>query len=142
MSNLRTATRCFSYLIVFLAITTAGCQGKVGPSFGYAVFDNGAPVQSGSIEFRNLKTTERYASRISLDGSFEVVDRDEQPGLPPGKYEVVVVQVVLTEDLAAADHTHGKTVPRRYADYYTSDLRYEVGEGDLEKEIEVVVASE
>ena len=37
--------------------------------------------------------------------------------------EVVVVQIVLTEDLAADLHTHGRTVPRRYADYYTSGLR-------------------
>jgi hypothetical protein len=30
-------------------------------------------------------------------------------------HEVVVVQIVLTEDLAKNAYTHGHTVPRRYA---------------------------
>ncbi len=49
-------------------------------------------------------------------------------GLPAGDYEVVVVQLVLTDHLAASEHSHGKTVPRRYADYYTSGLKVSLAE--------------
>jgi len=86
-------------------------------------FDDGQPVQSGSVEFRSLDSGERYAGRISGDGSFELQDKNGKAALPPGEYEVVVVQIVITEDLAAEAHQHGRTVPRQYADYYTSDLR-------------------
>ncbi|EMI20679.1 hypothetical protein RMSM_02397 [Rhodopirellula maiorica SM1] len=86
-------------------------------------FSDNSPVQSGSVEFRSLADGSRYASRIAGDGSFTLTNLDGDVGCPPGDYEVVVVQIVLTEDLAAETHQHGRTVPRRYADYYTSGLR-------------------
>lgn len=110
-------------------MTVAGCGGPVGPTKGTVTFDDGSPVQSGSIEFRRESDEMRFASRISADGNFQPVDKDGSVGIPPGKYDVVVVQIVLTEDLAKEAHTHGKTVPRRYADYYTSDLEVEIAEG-------------
>jgi hypothetical protein len=86
-------------------------------------FDDGQPVQSGSVEFRSLENGNRCAGRIASDGSFELEDQNGDASFPPGEYEVVVVQIVSTEDLAADDHQHGRTVPRQYADYYTSNLR-------------------
>ncbi|MEM6692565.1 MAG: carboxypeptidase regulatory-like domain-containing protein, partial [Planctomycetota bacterium] len=80
--------------------------------------------------------------RIERDGTFEPMDSNETIGLPPGEYDVVVVQVVLTEDLAKEMHTHGSTVPRRYADYHTSDLSVRVSEGDLDPVLVVVAADE
>ena len=105
----------------FLSIN--GCGGSNDTSKGVVQFTDGEPVQSGSIEFRSLAGGLRYASRIAPNGAFTLADQKGVPRCPPGDYEVVVVQIVLTEDLAAADHTHGRTVPRRYADYYTSRLR-------------------
>ena len=90
---------------------------------GIVRFDDGQPVQSGSVEFRSLGDGLRFAGKISGDGSFELQDQDGTRSFPPGDYEVVVVQIVLTEDLAAESHQHGRTVPRQYADYYTSGLR-------------------
>ncbi|TWU58755.1 hypothetical protein Poly51_15350 [Rubripirellula tenax] len=80
-------------------------------------------MQSGSVEFRSLTDGSRYASRIGSDGGFLLTDQDGEPRCPSGEYEAVVVQIVLTEDLAADEHQHGRTVPRKYADYYTSGLR-------------------
>jgi len=51
------------------------------------------------------------------------------------------VQIVLTEDLALEAHTHGNTVPRRYADYYTSDLKVDIAP-DHTKRIEIVVPAD
>jgi hypothetical protein len=94
-----------------------GCDGPHESAQGYVEFSNGEPVQSGSVEFRSLIDGRRYASRIESDGAFTLTNNDGNQECPPGTYEVVVVQIVLTEDLAADLHTHGRTVPRRYADY-------------------------
>ena len=88
-----------------------------------------------------MSDAERFSSRITPEGTFQPADKQGNVGLPPGKYEAVVVQIVLTEDLAKEDHTHGGTVPRRYADYYTSSLRVQVAKGQTEP-IEVIVESE
>jgi hypothetical protein len=111
-------------------LIVSGCSGSAGTGHGIVQFSDGEPVRSGSVEFRSLSDGSRYASRIAADGKFELADADGNAGCPPGNYEVVVVQIVLTEDLAAADHTHGRTVPRRYADYYTSALQAIKLQGD------------
>ena len=101
-------------------------------------FTDGSPVRSGSVELRHRESKETYSSRIATDGGFLPADDRENIGVPPGEYDVVVVQVVLTEDLKLSEHDHGGTVPRRYADYYTSGLRVRVGEGSTDPiEVEV-----
>ena len=120
---------------LLLATIITGCHSQVGPQSGRVIFEDGSPVQSGSIEFRDLETGIRYASRINFNGEFHPKNEDDRIGLPPGEYEIVVVQIVLTEDLAIEDHDHGHTVPRRYADYYTSGLKITVAPdqlGDIE----------
>lgn len=110
-------------MMALTLLVSIGCTGATHSGSGVVQFDDRQPVQSGSIELRSLADGLRYASRIAGDGSFTLADQDGVVGCPPGDYEVVIVQIVLTEDLAAADHQHGRTVPRRYADYYTSGLR-------------------
>ena len=134
-------SRSLSLLASAFLLCVAGCSPPVGPISGVVRFEDGSPVQSGSIEFRRLTDQERFSSRIAPDGSFTPSDSDGIVGLPPGKYEMVVVQIVLTEDLAKEAHTHGGTVPRRYADYYTSGLKTEITEGQIDP-IEIVVESE
>jgi hypothetical protein len=109
--------------LLLLVTTLAGCSSQQ-PATGIVGYTDGDPVQSGSIEFRSLETGDRYAGKIRSNGAFTLRDQDGYESLPPGDYEIVVVQIVMTEDVAAADHQHGTTVPRRYADYYTSDLRF------------------
>lgn len=109
--------------VALLGLLLVGCGGPSSSYQGIVQFDDGSAVQSGSVEFRSLADGSRYASRIADDGSFALANQDGELRCPPGDYEVVVVQIVLTEDLAADAHKHGRTVPRRYADYYTSGLR-------------------
>jgi len=101
----------------------SGCSDSQPAPTGVVRFDDGQPVQSGKVELRSLSTDMRYAGKIATDGSFVLQNEEGVTGLPAGEYEAVVVQMVLTEDLAADQHQHGRTVPRRYADYYTSGLR-------------------
>lgn len=114
-----------------------GC-GSESVTEGFVRFESGIVVQSGKVEIRSLDAANRYAGRIQPDGSFELKNGSGTLGVPPGEYEAVVVQVVMTEDLALEHHEHGETVPRRYADYYTSDLRVTVTEGQTEP-IEIVL---
>lgn len=113
-------------------LLAGGCSGSDDSAKGVVQFSDGELVQSGSIEFRSLANKARYASRIRSNGSFTLTDSEGDVSCPPGDYEVVVLQIVLTEDLAAEAHEHGRTVPRKYADYYTSGLRVTKVEGDLE----------
>lgn len=116
-----------------------GCGRADVPTSGVVRFDDGSPVTSGSIEFRRVSDKASFASRISPNGTFQPTGEDGTVGLPPGSYDVVVVQIVLTEDLALEDHTHGHTVPRRFADYYTSDLSVVVDDGQSAP-IEITIA--
>ena len=127
-------------LCLVILVAFVGCGRPVGPKSGVVKFSDGSPVTSGSIELRRTADKERFASRIAEDGTFHPADQDGDVGVPPGTYDIVVVQVVLTEDLPIEAHTHGHTVPRRYADYYTSGLQVEVKEeetGPIEVIIEV-----
>ncbi|QDS89099.1 hypothetical protein EC9_32960 [Rosistilla ulvae] len=124
-----------------LLVASIGCGPPIGPTSGIVRFDAGEPVRSGSIEFRRLSDKERFASRISPEGEFQPANQAGEIGLPPGSYEVVVVQIVLTEDLAKSVHAHGNTVPRRYADYYTSGLSVEVAEAQTEP-IELILETD
>ena len=113
-------------------LTMTGCSETPTVRTAEVQFDDGSPVRAGSVELRRLEDGERYAGRLNDSGTASLSDAGGDPGVPPGKYEAVVVQIVLTEDLAAAAHTHGGTVPRRYADYYTSGLRVEVTDGQID----------
>ena len=113
-------------LVIIFAMTSMGCQQSVGPKVGIVRFQDGSCLTSGSIEFRNTTDGECFASRVDNRGVFYPADRNGKIGLPVGTYEVVIVQIVLTEDLAKKEHSHGHTVPRRYADYNTSGLHVTV----------------
>lgn len=129
-------------LMLGLALLCLGCSsGDLVPGAGTVSFDDGEPVRAGSIEFRATSDGTRFSSRIGPKGDFTLSDADGKPGIKAGDYDVIVLQIVLTEDLAIEDHRHGHTVPRRYADYYTSDLSYSVGARNTEP-IKIVVGVE
>ena len=136
------ARKKFALLLASVLIPWfVGCSQSAGPTSGVVRFEDGTPVTSGSIEFRRRSDKVRFASRIDPQGMFQPVSPDGDIGLPAGAYDVVVVQIVLTEDLALEAHTHGNTVPRRYADYYTSDIKVDIARNQT-KRIEIVVAAQ
>lgn len=130
--------RIFHGVLLLMMVLCVGCGSSLLNGKGRVRFSDGEPVQSGSIEFRSQADASRYASRIDSQGRFNLLNQDGDRGIKPGTYDVVVVQVVLTEDLALDQHSHGRTVPRRYADYYTSGLRASVAPESSEL-IEVIL---
>lgn len=124
--------------LLLLPAVAVGCSANGLPAQGIVRFSDGEPVTSGSIEFRSLDDGTRYASRLDSQGRFHLEDQRGARSIPAGEYEIVVVQIVMTEDLALEDHQHGRTVPRRYADYSTSDLRATIDE-ETASPIEVIL---
>ena len=86
-----------------------GCAYSIGPTKGIVRFQDGSCLTSGSIEFRNITDGTCFASRVNNRGVFHPTNINGKIGLPVGTYEVVIVQIVLTEDLAKKDHSHGHT---------------------------------
>jgi hypothetical protein len=110
-------------LIVALLSVIAGCTGSSNvPAAGQVLFADQSPVRSGKVELRSADSSRRAIGTIDAEGKFSLKTDDGNEGVPPGEYEAVVVQFIVTEDMSASMHGHGGTVPRRYADYYTSGL--------------------
>ncbi len=104
-----------------------GCGGPTRiDAHGYVVFADGEPVKNGRIEFRSTTDKWRGTSEIDTAGHFRLMGDLGEKGIPAGEYEAIVVQLIITEDLSLAEHGHGRPVPRRYADYYTSGLKLAV----------------
>ena len=118
----------FSILLLLVAITVSGC-GPSGPTTypvrGKITFEDGTPVQVGLIEFRSA---DRVIARgkIETDGSYALTTFEPNDGAFEGVHQVVVQQMIITEDLSFTAHNHGKRVPPIYADYSSSPLQAEV----------------
>lgn len=116
-----------------------GCGGPDSlPVEGTVVFNDGEPVRTGRIEYNAVSGPFRAMGEIDDAGRFELITAEGDKGLPAGEYEIIVVQLVITEDLSLADHDHGRAVPRKYADYSTSGLRTVISEANSTQQ-EVVV---
>lgn len=130
--GMRGKRRCRAALLsrlacLLLALSLAGCDnGVLVPVSGRVVFSDGQPLRSGKIEFRSPPLKARGAAVLDDQGRFTLTNGEGKPGLPPGDYEVVIVQVVMVEHLSLEAHDHGRPLPRRYADYHTSGLRVSV----------------
>jgi hypothetical protein len=121
-----------SWLLALALSTGCGGSGNV-PASGRVVFSDQQPVRSGKVEVRAASGNARGIGTIDNEGHFSLKGDDQRDGVPPGDYDAVVVQFIVAEDLSVADHNHGRPVPRRYADYYTSQLRVTVPENGTDK---------
>lgn len=124
-----------------LLILASGCGGSgLVPVSGKVVFEDGEPVRTGRIEFRSSSpdsaaaaggtavAQQRAVGVLDADGRFRLRNDDGEDGCPPGDYDVVIVQLVSVEHRSLKSHNHGRPLPRKYADYYTSGLKATVPE--------------
>ena len=120
-------------LVLALCISTIGCGGPtIYPVAGNVVFSDGEVVQNGKIEFRSTEGPWRAMGDLDTKGRFRLRTMEGDDGLPAGTYDVVVLQIIMTEDLSISQHNHGRPVPARYADYFTSGLRTTVSADNSE----------
>ncbi len=117
---------------VVVLLTVLGCgpnHPKTYPVQGRVFFDDGRNVEQGSVEFRldSESDSQRTVARgkINPDGSFSLSTFEPGDGALPGKYKVIVQQMVIAEGFKKG-HQHGPRVPSRYAEYGNSGLTAEV----------------
>lgn len=75
---------------------------------------------------------QRAVGVLDAEGRFRLRNDDGEDGCPPGDYDVVIVQLVSVEHRSLKSHNHGRPLPRKYADYYTSGLKATVPEAGIE----------
>lgn len=125
-------TICFLLLFV-------GCTGSSNvPAEGRVLFADQTPVRSGKVELRSADSPMRAVGVIDSEGKFVLQTDDGREGIPPGDYEAVVVQFIVTEDMSLGTHGHGGAVPRRYSDYYTSGLKLSIPDSGS-RELQLIV---
>lgn len=123
----------------------SGCGGSgLVTVAGKVVFEDGEPVRTGRIEFRRSSpdsasaagstatAQQRAVGVLDAEGRFRLRNDDGEDGCPPGDYDVVIVQLVSVEHRSLKSHNHGRPLPRKYADYYTSGLKATVPEAGIE----------
>lgn len=147
MPIIRFARLGLAILIGSAVLTVAGCGDNSGLPQRYpvsgTVLYKGEPLASGTIVFEpNDLTTGRVASGTITDGSYELSTSGEGPdGALAGDYKVVVISKVVDmsdveanrqggagrqEDVAKAESTAERNIPKKYEQSATSGLTAKV----------------
>ncbi|MBL8873089.1 MAG: carboxypeptidase regulatory-like domain-containing protein [Planctomycetaceae bacterium] len=134
MQNFGFVHRYWSYRVGLLSLSLfiaaiMGCGPSHPPTYpvvGKVVFENGEACQLGTIEFRSLDHLVSARGKIEKDGSFKLSTWEPDDGAVAGKHQVIIQQMIITEDLSFAAHGHGPRVNPRYGDYATSGIEISV----------------
>jgi len=119
-----------------LLVGTAGCSGGRHPVTGKVVFDDGSPLEEGSVAMEMREGNKPIMARgtIEHDGTFQMGTEKPGDGAKPGKYRVLVVPQTLTEREAA---TMPPVIDKKFERFETSGLEFEVKEGKNELKLTV-----
>jgi hypothetical protein len=120
-----------------LLVSVTGCgSGRVSVS-GKVTYDDGTPVESGSVIGEATVNGKVVAVQgtIKTDGTFSWGGDREGDGAVPGNYKVIVVPVSLSEYQQSQGMT--PAVDGKYTRYETSGLSYDVKPGGNEFNITV-----
>lgn len=127
--------RSAALLILLCSLVSfAGCgpsRPATYPVKGKVVFENNEPCQLGTIEFRSLDHMVTARGIIEKDGSFMLTTWEPGDGAVAGSHQIIIQQLIITEDLSFKSHNHGKRVPPRYGDYSTSGIKATVKDQPL-----------
>jgi hypothetical protein len=124
-----------------------GCgpqQEATYPVDGRVRFQDGEPVRLGTVEFRRVTAANpeatRWIARGTIDGEGRFTLSTFQPGdgALAGNHEVIVQQLIITEDRSFADHNHGRRVSPHYGDYASSGLKARI-EADSNRQPQQIV---
>lgn len=115
-------------LLVFIAI---GCSDKIGIT-GTVKFDDGEPLNLGSVCFRNEKTT--YMGYLDKKGQYRIGESKDGDGIHPGVYQVWIAgtdegTVKLLPDGRAAGFGSVIRVHPQFTSPRSDGLSFEVKKG-------------
>ncbi len=106
------------FYVSLLCLVCVGCGS--GIKFGGTVkFDDGSPLQGGTVRFSGEKN--QYDGEVRQDGTYTLVGATPKDGIPVGKYKVSVSGV--------RDDDGVSPVPEKYSSIDTSGLTCEVMSG-------------
>ena len=116
--------------IALLLFSVAGCGGGLHPVQGKVTFEDGTPLTIGMVVFESTDgKTITARGDIQADGTYCLGTKRPGDGVPPGKYRVLIAP---REDISAAAPERSLTFDKRYTDFSTSGLEYEVKVGPNE----------
>ncbi|MDR2115626.1 MAG: hypothetical protein LBP87_04515 [Planctomycetaceae bacterium] len=115
------------FFLLFYTIILYGCNGGKVPLQGRVTFsDDGSPLITGIVIF----STPSFQSRgeIQPDGTFRVASTGKNDGLPPGEYEVHIVNASIAKEGSHNDNPEGwiLLVDEKYDSPKTSGLKLKV----------------
>ena len=110
-----------------------GCSDGRLPTYpvtGQVVFADGSPAHVGTVEFRSRDHKIQARGDIDKDGVFRLTTYKKDDGAVVGKHDCVVVQMVMTEELANFQPSYEGVIDPRFGSYATSGLVLEVSAKD------------
>ena len=131
---MRSKIRCIGRVVpaTLLLLIAAGC-GRYYPVHGKVTYRDGTPVTKGIVVFESKDTDKAVTARgdIQTDGTYQLGTQKPGDGAPAGLYRVLVTPRMENPD-APEDN-----IDRRFADFKTSGLEFEVKPGTNEYPIQV-----
>ena len=125
----------YKLLLCFSLLLTLGCNSGRVPTYpvkGRVMFEGGAPVRAGHIEFYNSDHDLTATGSIDKNGNFEMGTFKEGDGAVEGKHDVIITQLIMHGQMGLERVDHGGHVAPEYADYSTSGLTWTVERGSKE----------
>lgn len=114
----------------------AGCGKGMYPVHGTVTYNDGKPFTNGMVVFESAEGPKPVTARgdVQADGSYQLSTNKPGDGVPAGKYRVLVAPRI---DINAEMPERGLTVDKRYTEFATSGLEFEVKAGPNEFPIRV-----
>ncbi|MEZ6135111.1 MAG: hypothetical protein R3C53_09400 [Pirellulaceae bacterium] len=139
------AITCFAATLLLGSMTGCSDQLPTYPVAGKVLFTTGGPVHVGTVELKSRDHGVQARGQIQSDGSFTLTTYQDGDGAVAGVHDCVVVQFVMTEDIAGHRPSNIGVVNRRYASYSTSGLTLDISPDQTNEvivEVEGVLAKQ
>lgn len=102
---------------VLLCLVTFGCDNGKVPLSGRITFDDGTPIQRGTVVFCN-DSFQQARGDIDSNGRYQVGFLRDNDGMPPGNYRIYVAVIPKS----SVDSDESVDIPAKYCDPETSGL--------------------
>jgi len=129
--------KCSAVPLVLL-LAMAGCGSKLSSLHGKVLFEDGKPLNAGTVIFQLIDAGEKTPNTrayIQPDGSFSASTYKENDGMPPGKYRVAVFAKSWGLGPGETPPKDQIFVEAKYSDLNKSGLSVEVVPGNNEEKI-------